>query len=243
MKFTDGFWITKPGIELFNCAQVQDARWEGDAFTVYCSYTSIVHRGMTLTGPMLTLRFTAPRQGILSVKMTNYEGISRKEPRFALNFDGGKAAVEEDGDTITVSSGTLSAVITKQEFSLRFYEGDRELTGFGARHLGCAQDAGRMVHARQTRRGRRRDALRLWRALYSVCQKRPVRGYMERGRWHFLRACIQEYPVLCNEQGLWRVRQLNRTRSASSCARKRWKARRYPYRDTAWSCLLSAAAI
>ncbi|MBE0600173.1 MAG: alpha-xylosidase [Firmicutes bacterium] len=139
MKFTDGFWMTKPGVELFNCAQVQDARWEAGAYAVYCSYTPISHRGMTLTGPMITLRFAAPRQGILSVRVTNYEGGSGKEPHFALYPDGGTPTVEAVGDTITVSSGTLKAIVTKQNFSLRFFEDDRELTGFGSRHLGCAK--------------------------------------------------------------------------------------------------------
>ncbi|MBN1777028.1 MAG: alpha-xylosidase [Clostridiales bacterium] len=139
MKFTDGFWLTKPGIKLFNCAQVQDARWDGDAFAVYCSFEPVLNRGMTLTGPMLTLRFTAPREGILSVKITNYEGVSRKEPRFTLHTDGGKVKVQEEDDRITLSSGSLSAVVTKEKFSLRFFENGRELTGFGGRHIGCAK--------------------------------------------------------------------------------------------------------
>lgn len=139
MKFTDGFWQVKPGYELYNCAQVQDARWEGDAYAVYCSYLPIVNRGQTLTGPMLTLRFTAPRAGVLAVKMTHFEGVSRKEPRFALQTDGGKAAVTETGDTITVTSGTLSAVVSKKAFSLRFYEDGKALTGLGGRHMGCVK--------------------------------------------------------------------------------------------------------
>jgi len=139
MKFTDGFWLSKPGYELFNCAQVQDARWDGGAYAVYCSFMPVTHRGMTLTGPMLTLRFTAPRNGILSVKMTNHEGGSRREPRFALDTDGGTVGVKEAGDTITLTSGALSAVITKEKFSLRFYEGGRELTGLAHRHMGCVK--------------------------------------------------------------------------------------------------------
>ncbi len=139
MKFTDGFWLTKPGVELFNCAQVQDVRWEDGEYAVYCSYNAVLNRGMTLTGPMLTLRFGAPREGILSVKVTNYEGVSRKEPRFTLNVDGGQVSVDEDGDTITISSGTLKAIVTRKTFSLRFLEDGRELTGFGSRHLGCAK--------------------------------------------------------------------------------------------------------
>ena len=139
MKFTDGFWLSKPGYDISNCAQVQDARWEDGEFTVYCSILPIVHRGQSLSGPMLTLRFSAPRAGILAVKLTNYEGISRKEPKFALHTDGGQVQVVQDGDTITLSSGALSAVITKQAFSLRYFEDGKLLTGFGSRHIGCVK--------------------------------------------------------------------------------------------------------
>ena len=139
MKFTDGFWLSKPGYDISNCAQVQDARWEDGEFTVYCSILPIVHRGQSLSGPMLTLRFSAPRAGILAVKLTNYEGISRKEPKFALRTDGGQIQVAQDGDTITLSSGALSVVITKQAFSLRYFEGGKLLTGFGSRHIGCVK--------------------------------------------------------------------------------------------------------
>ena len=51
MKFTDGFWVIKPGFTLFNCAQVQDARWEEDRFVVYCSHLPLHHRGQTLNAP------------------------------------------------------------------------------------------------------------------------------------------------------------------------------------------------
>ncbi len=139
MKFTDGFWLSKPGYELFNCAQVQDTRWEGGAFAVFCSVIPITNRGQTLAGPMLTLRFTAPRAGILAVKVTNYEGVGRKEPRFTLYTDGGTVKAEETADTITVTSGSLSAVITKKQFSLRFFEGGKALTGLDRRHLGCVK--------------------------------------------------------------------------------------------------------
>ncbi len=139
MKFTDGFWVSKPGHELFNCAQVQDARWENGEYAVYCAVLPIRHRGQTLAGPMLTLRFSAPRAGILSVRLTNYEGICRSEPRFALSTDDTPLLAEEDGDTITLSSGSLSAVITRETFGLHFYEDGRLLTGLSHRHMGCVK--------------------------------------------------------------------------------------------------------
>ncbi|HPF87372.1 MAG TPA: alpha-xylosidase [Candidatus Limiplasma sp.] len=139
MKFTDGFWLSKPGYELFNCAQIQDTRWEDGEYTVYCSIMPIVNRGQTLTGPMLTLRFSAPRAGILSVRLTNYEGVCRKGPQFTLHTDDTSLQVSEDGNTITLTSGSLSAVLTKEKFGLHFYENGKLLTGLSNRHMGCVK--------------------------------------------------------------------------------------------------------
>ena len=139
MKFTDGFWLSKPGYEISNCEQIQEARWEDGDYTVYCSALPIRHRGQTLGGPMLTLRFAAPREGILSVRLTNYEGVCRKEPRFTLNTNDTSLRVTEEGDTITLTSGPLSAVLTKETFSLCFYEGGKLLTGLSHRHMGCVK--------------------------------------------------------------------------------------------------------
>ena len=80
MKFTDGFWVVKPGVQLFHCVQVQDARWEGDSFVVYCSHVPVTNRGMTLNAPLLTLSFRAPRSGILALKVEHFQGGAGIEP-------------------------------------------------------------------------------------------------------------------------------------------------------------------
>jgi alpha-D-xyloside xylohydrolase len=84
MKFTDGFWVTKPGVQLFNCVQVQDARWEDEAYVVYCSHIPVADRGMTLNAPMVTLSFRAPRPGILSLTLSHFQGGARVKPKFEL---------------------------------------------------------------------------------------------------------------------------------------------------------------
>lgn len=139
MKFTDGFWVVKPGVELYNCAQVQDCRREGEAFVVYCSHVPVRHRGQTLNAPILTLRFTAPREGIIAVKIEHFQGANIKEPGFELERDGKQLRVEEKQDSITLTSGSLSAVIGKEKFSLDFYENGERLTGLRDRHLGYAK--------------------------------------------------------------------------------------------------------
>ena len=139
MKFTDGFWVTKPGVQLFNCVQVQDARWEDDSFVVYCSHMPVSNRGMTLNAPLITLTFRAPKTGILALKIEHFQGGAGAEPKFELDEQGGELEVREEGDEIRLSSGTLSAVIKRGAFSLDYNENGVRLTGLGARHMGYAK--------------------------------------------------------------------------------------------------------
>lgn len=139
MKFTDGFWVLKPGVQMFNCTQVQDTRWEGDSFAVFCSHIPVTDRGMTLNAPLLTLTFRAPRPGILSLRLEHFQGSANIEPKFELNETGMQPTVTYDADEIRVSSGALTAVISKNKFSLAFFEDGVRLTGLGSRHMGYAK--------------------------------------------------------------------------------------------------------
>ncbi len=138
MKFTDGFWALKPGVQIYNCAQVQDARWQEDAYVVYCSHMLISNRGMTLNAPLLTLTFRAPRPGIISIKLEHHQGCAHIEPKFQLFETGMKPLVRDTQDQITIESGSLAALVSKNPFSLAFFENGVRLTGLGLRHMGYA---------------------------------------------------------------------------------------------------------
>lgn len=136
MKFTDGFWSAKPGMQLVNCREVQDARWEGDGYVIYCSHIPVPNRGMTLNAPLLTLHFRAPREGIIALKMEHFQGSAAIEPQFVLEEQPTELRANEQTDTITIESGSLSVVITRKPFSLSYYEHGVRLTGLGDRHMG-----------------------------------------------------------------------------------------------------------
>lgn len=138
MKFTDGFWALKPGVQMFNCVQVQDAHWQDNSFVVYCSHIPVSNRGMTLNAPLLTLTFKAPRPGILSVKVEHNQGCAHIEPKFPLNETGMKPIVTDAKDQILIASGPLTAAVSKNNFSLAFFENGNRLTGLGSRHMGYA---------------------------------------------------------------------------------------------------------
>ena len=136
MKFTDGFWVAKPGMQIFNCREVQDARWEDDCFVVYCSHVPVLDRGNVLNVPLITLRFRAPRPDILSIVLEHFQGGAKAEPKFDLHEQPTEMQVDEKEDTITITVGRLSLVIGRKPFSLSYYENNVRLTGLGERHMG-----------------------------------------------------------------------------------------------------------
>lgn len=136
MKFTDGFWQAKPGMQLINCRQVQDARWENDRFVVYCSHIPVSDRGMILNAPLITLSFYAPREGILSLTVEHFQGVANNAPAFELFEQSDTLSVDTREDAITLTTGSLTAVINRLPFSLNYYENGKRLTGLGERHMG-----------------------------------------------------------------------------------------------------------
>lgn len=149
MKFTDGFWLTRPGVTLYNAAQVVDVRKGENEVTVYVAHIKVAHRGMTLNAPLLTLRLRAPRPDILALRVTHHAGVARKEPCFELHEAACPLLVDESEEILTVTAGVLSAVIAKQSFALDFFYEGKRLTGLRDRHMGCAvTPAGTFIRAK-----------------------------------------------------------------------------------------------
>ncbi|NLI22781.1 MAG: alpha-xylosidase [Clostridiales bacterium] len=139
MKFTDGFWLAKPGMQHVNCREVQDARWEDGCYTVYCSHVPVTERGMILNAPLITLGFRSPRAGILSVTVDHFQGVAATGPKFELFEEPVSLSVSEAEDAITLGTGTLTAVINRSPFRLSFFENGVRLTGLGDRHMGLVR--------------------------------------------------------------------------------------------------------
>ena len=60
MKFTDGCWQLRPGVEAFHPVEVLDAEAGPGTLTVRAAVRRIGHRGDLLNGPMITLTLSAP---------------------------------------------------------------------------------------------------------------------------------------------------------------------------------------
>ncbi|MGN8025331.1 alpha-xylosidase [Microbacterium sp. 22242] len=90
MKFTDGYWLFRPGLTPLFAVEVDDIRVDEQAgtMTVYAATTQIRHRGDTLNRPMLTITYSAPAEGVIGVRVQHHAGGLEPRPAFAIEADG-----------------------------------------------------------------------------------------------------------------------------------------------------------
>ncbi len=67
MKFTDGYWLLRQGVQAYHPAQAYEIETGPDSMTVHAPTKPIVTRGDTLGGPMLSIRFSSARWKTSSV--------------------------------------------------------------------------------------------------------------------------------------------------------------------------------
>ncbi len=136
MKFNNGCWLFKEGTACFSPHEVYDAKISSTEVTLCTPTHPIIERGDTLGYINLTIRISSPAPDVLRVRADHHLGRIDRTPSFDLNLDNPQALqVEEDGKTITVTSGGLSLVITKNPWSMTYMRDGKVLTGSGKRDL------------------------------------------------------------------------------------------------------------
>ncbi|MEU5322805.1 alpha-xylosidase [Streptomyces sp. NPDC021056] len=143
MKFTDGYWLMRPGCTARYAAEVADVRAEDHRLTLYAPVKHVSRRGQTLNSPLLTVECWSPAEGIIGVRTTHHAGSVRRGPEFALSgADAEAGKVHQDGAVRELTSGELTLrVDTEQPWRLEFTAGGRVLTSAGERGTGFVTDA------------------------------------------------------------------------------------------------------
>lgn len=138
MKFSDGFWLMQAGVHASHPAEVLDATAGPGSLLVYAPTRRIRHRGDLLTGPAVTLSFTAPMPDVIGVEIIHFAGGTPRQPQFQL-LPGAAGETAEpttccDEQAATFTSGALSAVISRDgPWSVDFMAGGQRLTGSPAK--------------------------------------------------------------------------------------------------------------
>ncbi|GAB3398547.1 alpha-xylosidase [Humibacter soli] len=136
MKFTDGFWLTRPGVEPLYALEAYDIIAGDRSLTITAPTKVVAHRGDTLNRPVLTVTLSSPLENVIGVRVDHFTGV-RDPLRFDLvgaETGHGEAAVTEAGGTL--SSGALSATIGRgAPWDLSFSADGRVITSSGHKSI------------------------------------------------------------------------------------------------------------
>jgi alpha-D-xyloside xylohydrolase len=138
MKFTDGFWLMRPGVTPIFPVQVHEVEVEPDALTVYGAPRRLAYRADTLDLPLLTVRFSSPMPNVVRVQICHHKGKLHKKPEFQLKPQPApKIEVHNDAQAATLTSGRLTVRVEKAGgWQITFNDGDRVVTSSGSRGMG-----------------------------------------------------------------------------------------------------------
>ena len=161
MKFTDGNWLIRSGVQPFYPTEAHEIEATADTLTVYAT-RAIRHRGDTLIGPLLTVTFSSPLADVIRVRLTHFAGGGEAQPQFALLQEQAPTVkLTNDATAATLTSGNLSLHIAKDEpwqvnyrVAGHYYVVDRL---FGAAELRLGAKTQQIVRITRTEPRRRKD--------------------------------------------------------------------------------------
>lgn len=136
MKFSNGCWLMKEGMECFSPAEVYFANISEQEVSICAPVNPIFNRGCTLGGANLTIKISAPMEEVIRVQTFHYMGVQKKTPAFELNLPSqGSLKAEETEELLVVHSGSLRLEIKKEDCSMTYYRGNEKITSSGRRDL------------------------------------------------------------------------------------------------------------
>jgi alpha-D-xyloside xylohydrolase len=138
MKFTDGFWRKRDGIQALHPVHVHDVSAHPTELTVFASTRRVQRRDDTLNAPLITVGCSSPMPDVISVKISHHLGERPRRPNFALNVDPATPVeTDVDQETAALTSGALSVRFALGDaWRLDFLAGGRVLTGSGYKGVG-----------------------------------------------------------------------------------------------------------
>ena len=137
MKFTDGFWQTRPGVTTLYATEAYDLVAGENSLVVTAPTRVIESRGDTLNRPALTVTLTTPLEGIIGVKIEHFQGGAQELGFDLVGEEPGHGEVTVSDASGTISSGELRATVSRgAPWDLSFSAGERVLTSSGAKSAG-----------------------------------------------------------------------------------------------------------
>ena len=149
MKFTDGFWHVRPGVDAQFAAEAYDVEAgqsaDGDSIVVTAPTRPITGRGDTLNRPVLTVTLSSPMDGVVRVRAENHRGTPAPAGFDLVGAETGRGTAKVDDTGSVLDAGPLRARIAPgAPWDLTFEAAGEVLTRSGHKSLGhmrLAEDA------------------------------------------------------------------------------------------------------
>ncbi|GAA2338371.1 alpha-xylosidase [Dactylosporangium salmoneum] len=126
MRFSDGYWQLRPGVEALYPVHVRDVGVQPDRLVLYAPAKRVAGRGDTLNTPLFTVECTAPAPDVIRVRVARHLGGADRGPHFRIEPQPVRPEVAPGSFT----SGALTARFgLGDDWRLEFLAGGRVLTG------------------------------------------------------------------------------------------------------------------
>ncbi|WP_432524165.1 alpha-xylosidase [Kineococcus sp. SYSU DK006] len=146
MKFTDGYWLAREGVQPQFAAEAYDIGVDtgpdGDRLVVHAPTGVVASRGDTLNRTLVTVVFDSPAEGVVRTRISHHEGGLPALPAFALRTGGGGARVEVDERGGTLRTGDLLVRVRRgAPWSVEYSDSRGVLTRSLPKSVGVVTDA------------------------------------------------------------------------------------------------------
>lgn len=139
MRFTDGFWLMRPGVAAHYAREAYASRVIDGALVVTAPTKVIASRGDTLNLPVLTVTVAPHIPGVIRVRIDHHTGAGEPLRFETAPASGGSVEIGADGAGVVTSGDLVATVSPGAPWSLAFSSGGRILTGSGHRSQAWVQ--------------------------------------------------------------------------------------------------------
>jgi alpha-D-xyloside xylohydrolase len=139
MRFTNGYWLIKDGVEPHFASQAYEAEQKGKELIIYAPDRPVLNRADTLNRMLLTVKYSSPMKNIIRVRISHFEGGIDRGPCFELEEDAAFEPFIDAGDPksgrhAVFAAGDLAVHIdTGGSWSVVFKGGGQVLTRGGSK--------------------------------------------------------------------------------------------------------------
>ncbi|MEV0126570.1 alpha-xylosidase [Streptomyces sp. NPDC050703] len=140
MKFTDGCWLMRDGVNASYATEVRDVEEGEGRFTAYAAVRPVRERGDTLNSALVTVECFSPAEGVIGVRTVHHAGKARRGPDFTVEGTGNAGRVTREGTVVELAAGPLTLRLdTAGPWGMEFLDAEgRGLTAVERRGTGFA---------------------------------------------------------------------------------------------------------